>query len=253
MLSRRLIKVTAIVIVSIFTLTSCGLPPPGTPLTPEEREKAKNQCIAQYVIGGAVVGGITGALLGGLTGRRAGVGAVLGAIAGGVLAYMYAWGKCMAYFSDLNTFPVADYRTTMKNEGYDPSQGNVVRVKNVAILPGEPKSGDKAKVDGSYYIMAPREMKEVEVIETRRLYFFNPEKNEWEYIDGSETSKKVVAELGTRKADGNLDIHEKIADIKLRYEITVEALGKKDAASTDFMVKKATAKGNSYEIVLLTK
>lgn len=252
MFSRRLIKVTAMFIISIFTLTSCGLPPPGTPLTPEEREKAKNQCIAQYVIGGAVLGGITGALLGG-GGKRSGVGAALGAIAGGVLSYMYAWGKCIAHFSDLNTFPVADYRTTMKKEGYDPSQGEIVRVKNVAILPGEPKPGDKAKVDGSYYIMAPKEIKEVEVIETRRLYFFNPEKNNWEYIDGSETSKKVVAELGTRKADGNLDIHEKIADIKLRYEITVEALGKKDAAHTDFMVKKATAKSNAYEIVLMTK
>lgn len=253
MLSRRLIKVTAIVIVSIFTLTSCGLPPPGTPLTPEEREKAKNQCIAQHVIGGAVVGGITGALLGGLTGRRAGVGAVLGAIAGGVLAYMYAWGKCTAYFSDLNTFPVADYRTTLKNEGYDPSQGEVVRIKNFSVTPDETKPGSKVKIGGSYYIMAPREMKEVEVIETRKLYFFNPENNKWEYLDGSETSKKVIAELGTRSADGNFDIYEKIEGVKLRLEFVVQALDKKDSSHADFMVKKATAKGNSYEIVLLTK
>ncbi|MFN3479968.1 MAG: hypothetical protein ACK415_06240 [Thermodesulfovibrionales bacterium] len=233
----KFIKITAIVILSIFVLASCGLPPPGTALTPEEREAAKNNCIAQYTIGGAIIGGIAGALIGG--GKRAGVGTAIGAAGGGMLGYLIAYGKCVAYFSDLQTFPMAGYQDTMKNERYSPEQGEVVKIKEFSSNPQEVNLGNKVQLKGSYYIMAPKDIKEVKVKETRTLYYFNSSKKEWVELGPAEN--EVTASLGTRKADGTIDIAKDLPEGRYRVDFKVSALGKEDVASTEYLVKKATA------------
>lgn len=247
MRKNKFIKITAIIILSVFILTSCGLPPPGTSLTPEEREEAKNKCIAQYVGVGAIVGGIAGALIGG--GKRAGVGAAIGAVAGGVLAYLIAYGKCVAYFSDLNTFPVAGYQDTLRNEGYKPDQGDVVKIKNFSSTPKEVKLGDKVQLNGSYYIMAPKDIKEVKVKETRTLYYFDSSKKEWVELGPAEN--EVTASLGTRKADGAIDIPKDLPEGRYRIDFKVAALGKEDVASTEYVVKKTTAMEQFFKTVVV--
>ncbi len=239
-------KAITISIVSVFFLVSCGLPPPGTPLTPEERESAKNKCIAQHVAVGAIGGALVGALLGG---RKATGGAVAGAIAGGAMAYLVAWGKCVAYFSDLNTFPVAGYQDTMKNEGYNPQQGEVVKIKSFTIAPQEVKTGEKAQLNGSYYVMAPQEKKEVKVKETRTMYYFDSSKKEW--IELGPVENEVTASLGTRKADGTIDIPKDLPEGRYRVDFKVAALGKEDVASTEYIVKKQTAMERFFSVIAL--
>ncbi len=242
-----LFKTIAILIVSIFFLISCVLPPQGSPLTPEEREEAKNKCIAQYTVGGATLGGIAGALIGG--GKKAGIGAAIGALAGGALAYLIAYGKCVAYFSDLNTFPVAGYQDTIKNENYQPEYGEVVKIKSFSSTPKQVKLGDKLHLDGSYYIMAPQDIKEVKVKETRTIYFFDSSKNEWVELGPAEN--EVTSALGTRKADGSIDIPKDIPEGRYRVDFKVSALGKEDVASTEYVVKKATAMDNFFKLFAL--
>ena len=241
-------KTVAIFILSAFFLTSCGLPPPGTALTPEEREQAKNQCIAQYTVGGAVLGAIAGAFLGG--GKKgAGTGAIIGALAGGALAYLIAYGKCVAYFSDLNTFPVAGYQDTARNEGYRPELGDVVKIKNWATTPKEVSPGDKLQLNGTYYVMAPKELKEVKVKETRTLYYFDSSKKEWVELGPAEN--EVTAALGTRKADGTVDIPKDLPEGRYRLDLKVAALGKEDVASTEYIVKKTTAMERFFKFFAL--
>ncbi len=230
-------KALALSILSLFFLTSCGLPPPGTPLTPEERERAKNQCIAQYTIGGTVLGGISGALLGGGKGRG-GQGAIIGASAGGALAYLIAYGKCFAYFYDTSTFPAAGYQDTMRNENYKPADGNIVRIKDFNAI-GEARQGQKLKFEGSYYVMAPQEMQDVTIKETRTAYFYDTSKKEWKELGSVE--KENTIELGTRKIDDGIDITEKTPEGKYRIDLKISALGKEDVASAEYVVKKATA------------
>jgi hypothetical protein len=237
MQSRLLFKTLTILIISVFFLVSCGLPPPGTPLTPEQREEAKKKCILQYVGAGLVLGGITGALIGG--GKRGGVGAAIGAVAGGALGYLVAYGKCIVYFSDLNTFPVAGYQDTARNEGYRPDQGNVVKIKSWSTTPSEVAPGSKLKLNGSYYVMAPKELKEVKVKEMRTLYFYDTTKMEWVELGPAEN--EVTAALGTRKADGMIDIPKDLPEGKYRIDLKVAALGKEDVASTQYIVKKSVA------------
>lgn len=244
MKNKNFLKITALIILAVFFLTSCGLPPPGTPLTPEEREEAKNKCIAQHVAVGAIGGAVFGALIGG---RKATVGAIAGAVAGGALAYLLAWGKCTSYFSDLNTFPVAGYRETLTNERYNPKQGDVVRIKDFSVSPGEVKTGDKVNLNGSYYLMAPKEKKDIKVVEKRALYWYNPEKKEWQLL--GEEPREITAELGTRKANGSWDIYKEVEEGKYKVEMTVEAMGKKDVAASEFYVKKATAMERVFKIL----
>lgn len=242
-------KMLIVITVSIFFLVSCGLPPPGTPLTPEEREEAKNKCIAQYTIGGAVLGGIAGALIGG--GKKAGTGAVIGALAGGALAYLIAYGKCVAYFSDLNTFPVAGYQDTIKKEGYRAELGEVVKIKSFSSTPKEVKPGDKLKLNGSYYVMAPKEMKEVKVKETRTLYYFDSSKEEW--VELGPVENEITSDLGTRNAEGTIDIPKDLPEGKYRVDFKVAALGREDVASTEYVVKKSTAMNRFFAVINLER
>jgi len=170
-------------------------------------------------------------------------------VTGGALAYLIAYGKCFAYFSDLNTFPVAGYQKTAKNEGYTPEQGDVVKIKKLTTTSKELSPGDKVQLDGSYYVMAPKELKEVKVKETRTIYYFNSSKNEWRELGSAE--KEVTVELGTRKADGNVNVTKETPEGRYRVDFKVAALGKEDVASTEYVVKKTTAMERFFKFFVL--
>lgn len=242
MKKNSILKTLIVVSVSIFFLVSCGLPPPGTPLTHEERERAKNSCIAQHIAGGAILGGITGALLGGS--GKAGKGAIIGALSGAALGYLIAYGRCIAYFSDLNTFPVAGYQDTLKKEGYRAELGEVVKIKSFSSSPREVNPGNKLKLDGSYFVMAPKEVKEVKVKETRTLYYFDSSKKEWVELGSAEN--EITSDLGTRKAEGTIEIPKELPAGRYRIDFRVEALGKNDVASTEYVVRPSTVGGGFF-------
>jgi len=190
-----------------------------------------------------VLGGITGALSGALIGgsKRAGAGAVIGAVTGGALAYLIAYGKCFAYFSDLKTFPVAGYQETAKNERYRPEDGDIVKIKSWTNTPQEVAPGGKLQLNGSYYVMAPKEKKDVKVKETRTLYYFDSSKKNW--VELGPYENEVTVDLGTRKADGIIEIPKDVPEGRYRIDLKVSALGKEDIASTEYSVKKAAAMG----------
>ncbi len=121
-----LLRIFSLFLIIVFFISSCGpLPPPGTALTPEQREDAQKSCIARYTAMGAIGGAAIGLLLGG---RDRTEKALLGAAAGGALAFAIAYGKCLAMFSDLNSYPVAGAQETAQRIGYNPAQGYVTKI-----------------------------------------------------------------------------------------------------------------------------
>ena len=145
----------------LFLLNACATtPPPGTALTPEERAKAQKQCIANYTAAGAATGALTGALTGILAsgGRRqtqgALVGGAAGAVTGGALAFLSAYGYCMALFSDLNSFPVAGAQETAQKIGYTPQQGNMVKIESFILNPDGIYPGGHSEVQGEPGVLA---------------------------------------------------------------------------------------------------
>ncbi len=232
----KIFSVTVLIILLLFN--SCApLPPPGTALTPEERASAKKKCIARYTAVGAVGGGLIGGLLGGEKNRLEG--ALIGAAAGGTLAFALAWGKCLSVYSDLKSYPMADARTTARQVGYKPSQGYVTKIKNFSVEPKSVSPGNRVILNGSYYIMGPEESKELKVIETRTVHYFDHSKNEWKEL--GSVDQEIIAALGTRNAKGSFELPSDVPEGRYRITLKISAKGEEDEASREINVKKRLA------------
>jgi hypothetical protein len=214
-------------------LAACAtLPPPGTALTPEQRQKAQRDCILQYTVVGAVGGALMGQLLGGNTRST-----LIGAAAGGALGTALAWGHCLNVYSDLKSFPVADARQTAAQTGWQPSRGNEVKIQSFAAVPAEVRAGSSVALDGAYYLMAPGEVKDVKVVETRSVSFYDPEEKRWKAL--GSVDQPVTAALGTRRAEGKFDLPSDVPEGRYRIELKVSALGKTDALAQEITVRRA--------------
>ncbi len=242
MRAEKFIKSISVIVLFVFVLGSCApLPPPGTALTDEQRGEAQRNCIARYTAAGAVGGALVGALLGG-SGSR-GVGAAIGAIAGGALAFTIAYGHCMSLYSDLRSYPVAGAQETAQRIGYNPKQGNLLKIEEFYLNPDGVSPGGKVQMGGSYYVMAPEEIKEVKIKETRGLELFDSSTNEWKHL--GSVDQEVVAALGTRKAEGNFDMPNELAEGTYRITLKVSGNGMEDSRTQNLTVKKGLAMGPS--------
>jgi len=242
---RRLIPFLLVV----FLFSACApLPPPGTPLTPEERASAQRRCIATYTAVGAIGGALGGAFIGAVSGKGKGalIGAAAGAAVGGTLAFAIAWGRCLAAYSDLTSYPVAGGAETAKRTGYDTSQGEVIKIENYVLNPPGVSPGGKVQMNGSYYVMAPEGEREVKVTETRALAFLDPEKNEWK--DLGSVDQEVTSAIGTRRAEGNFDIPADAPEGRYRITLKVSAFGKTDQLAQNLTVEKGLAMGPSESV-----
>lgn len=237
----RFLRWVALFVLIAFVSGACApLPPPGTALTPEERESAKRNCIARYTALGALGGAALGLLLGSKNAKAEG--ALIGAAAGGALAFIIAWGKCLATYSDLNSYPVADALSTAQRVGYSPSQGVAVRVEHFALSPPEGVSpGGELRADGSYYVMIPEAMTEVKVKEVRILHYYDESAREWKELGSVEN--EIVAAPGTRRAEGRFDIPQDAAEGNYRITLSVECQGVSDSAMREVMIKKGLPMG----------
>jgi hypothetical protein len=234
------VRSIALVVLITFIFSACAsLPPPGTALTDEERASAKKSCIAKYTALGAVGGAALGYLLGSKKSKLETT--AIGAVAGGALAFAIAYGKCLALYSDLKSYPVAGFKQTAQNIGYSSSQGDVIKIQNFSVDPSGVAPGGKLALNGSYYIMAPEGTKEVKVTESRSLHYLDPSENEWKEL--GVVDNEITSALGTRKADGNVDVGKEMPEGKYRVTFKVAALGKEDQVTQDLTVKKGLAMG----------
>ncbi|HWR57244.1 MAG TPA: hypothetical protein VN328_00025 [Thermodesulfovibrionales bacterium] len=240
-------KPVIVVVLASFLAASCGpLPQPGTALTTEERESARKSCIARYTAVGAVGGALVGGLLGGRGAKTES--ALIGAAAGGALAFAIAWGHCLSVYSNLDSYPVADARSTWRRVGYDKTQGSVVKIEKFSVNPADVSPGGRVQMDGSYYVLAPEGTKDVKVTETRTVYYYDPSKREWKELGAVD--RELTAALGTRKAEGNFDLPPDVPEGNYRITMKVASQGVEDKMTRDLHVKKLAMgprhQGHSY-------
>jgi len=233
---KQLVRAMSTVLVPVYLLSACApLPPVGTQLTDQQRADAQRSCVAQYTALGAIGGSLLGALLS--SDKDRGKGAVIGAAAGGALAFNIAWGKCLKYYSNTNSFPVADAQQTAATVGYTPSRGNEVRIQNFTVTPDHITAGNSFNLRGSYYVMSPNGQTDVKVVETRTVHYFNPQDNTWKELGSEDTP--ITAALGTRRSEGTTSMPKEVAEGRYRVTFKVRALDKQDQASQEIVVRKA--------------
>ncbi len=232
-MKRPLAATVSLAVAATLLVNGCAtLPEPGTPLTPEQRQKAQRDCMVQYT----VVGGIGGALLGNLFGGNT-RSTVIGAVAGSALGYAVAWGHCLSHYSNLSSFPVADAQQTAQQVGWQPSRGNEVKIQNFAISPREVRPGGAVDLGGSYYVMGPAGTRDVKVTETRTVHFYDPGEKQWKEL--GSVDQNVTAALGTRRAEGRFDLPADVPEGRYRVSLKVAALGRSDEVGQEIVVRKA--------------
>jgi hypothetical protein len=239
-------KLLVPIVIAAWLSASCAATPkPGTALTTEQREDAKKQCMAQYTAAGAAAGAIGGAALGLLTGgkaqTRAVAGAVVGAVAGGALSFALAYGHCIALYSDLQSFPEAGARETAQRVGYTPDHGYVTRIERFALDPSGVMPGGRVDLNGSYFVMGPDAKKEVKVVETRTLHFFDPSSKAWKEL--GTVDQPVTAAPGTRRAEGSIELPADVPEGRYKIVMKVAANGKEDEASQELLIQKGLMAG----------
>lgn len=235
MMKTSTLKGFAAALVPVMLASCAQLPVEGTALTNEQRAEAQKTCIAQHTAVGAIGGAILGMLISSKQDRTQG--ALIGAAAGGALAYSIAWGKCLRYYSDVNTFPVADARQTAAAIGYVASRGNLVKIQNFSVNPSQVTPGGSFNQQGSYYVMAPDGQRDVKVVETRTVHFYDPQEKAWKELGSEETP--ITAALGTRRTEGNIGMPREVAEGRYRVTLKVAALGVSDQASQELVIRKS--------------
>ncbi len=235
-MKKESIRFLIIAFIGVFFLYSCAsmLPNPDEIKTEEDRIRARNQCIAMYTAGGALGGAIIGGLIGG-DWKGAGIGAAIG----GGIGFAYAWGKCLSLYSTLKSTQTAGYQETAQKTGYNQSQGEVVKIQRFNITPVSVAQGGSVKLNGSYYVMAPPDRKEIKVTETRIVKYFDPSKKE--FVDLGQVDQEVTAAPGTRTADGSFDIPKDVPEGRYKIAFVVNAEGKSDMVERELTVRKGTA------------
>ncbi|MBF0525291.1 MAG: hypothetical protein HQK56_09370 [Deltaproteobacteria bacterium] len=228
------LKAVVVFVLLTFMLASCApLPPPGTPLTAEDRRAAQNSCMAQYTAVGAAGGALLGAVIGG---RHALGGALAGAAVGGTLAFALAWGHCLSMYSNLNSYPMADARQTAQKIRYIPTQGNLTKIESFTINPVDIGPGGTVSLTASYYIMAPEGIGDIAVIETRSLFFLDISDNKWK--DLGTVSQEITTAPGTRMANGLFDIPQDAPDGRYAITLKVAALDREDSSTQYLNVRR---------------
>ncbi|MHB8123093.1 MAG: glycoside hydrolase family 18 protein [Desulfuromonadaceae bacterium] len=235
-------KLISLLLVLILFSSCATLPPPGTPMTDEERQTAKNRCIAQYTVTGALAGAALGALVGYLAGGGKGAitGAVGGGVAGGVIAFAAAWNHCISLFSNLETYPVADYKQTAQDIGYQPSQGDLVEIKDLAISPPTATPGSTVNLTGKYIVMnADPNAKDIKVLIERGVAGFDEKTKTFKDPIRYEPTEKIIdATNRTNKLDGDFDLPDKVPPGKFKIIVRVTALGKTAVDGAEVEVQK---------------
>lgn len=113
---------------------------------------------------GAGVGAATGALAGALLGSKgaktemAVVGGLLGALAGGAIGH-YAYDQKRTKDE------------TAQKYQYKPSDGTLVRIEEVSVIPSEVKPGERVDMKMTYAVLGAGTGKALEVVETREIRY----------------------------------------------------------------------------------
>jgi hypothetical protein len=227
--------VSALLLLALVLPGCAPLPKAGTALTDKERKDAQSNCISQHTALGIVGGSLLGLLVSSKEDRAKG--AIIGGAAGGALAYSIAWGKCLKYFANTNSFPVADARATALAVGYTPQRGNEVRVQSFTVTPAMLAPGGSLNLAGSYYVMAPGDQKDVKVVETRTVHFYSADEKAWKELGSDETT--LTAALGTRRSEGQTAMPREVAEGRYRVTFKVSALDRHDQAAQEITIKKS--------------
>jgi len=180
-----------------------------------------------------VAGGLLGAIIGAaVASKNRGMGALIGAAIGAI----GAMGACFAISSYQNK-EVADFETTSQQIDYVPTSGDVMRITELNVDPRAVNAGEQVAFNAQYYIMTPNPNQEITVTETRTIKAYDEDTQTYNEL-GSTTSE-ITMKPGTRRGDGEFDIHSLTPSGNYQFEFTLDYLGKKAVADQTFTIGDA--------------
>lgn len=224
-----------------FLFSACATPGQRRAGGTAPASQSRSACIASYTVVGGVFGALAGGAYAAVTGKKKAGGAVLtGAAAGAALGFAYAWGKCLAAFSDVKSTSAKDYGTASKEIGYTPEKGLVVSIKDYGLSPSAIKPGGEIQFKASYYVMDAADRVDIEVTETRIVQVWNAEQKAFEEL--GSVDEKVTVAPGMRTANGHFATPDKLesGQYKVGFEVAVARRSGGVEKATEWMTFEVT-------------
>ena len=208
----KLKTITALILIVTFGLTSCAT----IPGSGQSSWSSPEACITTYVITACALGGLGGLLI--AKKKDKGKGAIAGCVGGALLAVAYAWGHC----STVKSQQVKDYNETLKEVGYSPQKGSIVKINEYSLDPSAVAPGGTLDFNANYYVMTPTEQKDISVTETRILKVYDEDTKQ--FVELKRFPETITIAPGLRRANGQIPIPSKALEAKylIGFMITYE-------------------------------
>ena len=208
-----------------------GPQPKGESLAGQQAtQESPETCIAKYTAMGAVTGAVAGCAAGG---KR---GAVKGAGVGAVLAFAYAWGKCLDKFSTVKSEKIKDYDETVRTVNYRNEEGTKVKITNYSLNPTTVRPGETVIFNAQYYALDPIKERDLHVTEMRILKVYDNQKRQ--FVEVGRVPNDITVTPGLRRADGTFPIPDQTPEGKYLIGFEVSCAGRIDKAEMPLTVKK---------------
>jgi len=217
----------ALLVIVTMLVSSCASTAPGGPSPTGSGVMSQPGTAALACgLGGAAVG----AAIGGAAGRNW-QGALIGAAAGALLAAT----TCFA-IADYQSRQVRGYGETGQAIGYQPGQGDVVRITRYELVPAAVAPGGQIAFNATYYVMTPTPDQDVPITETRTLLVRDPGTNQ--YREVGRAPAQVTVKPGTRQSDGKIPVGSGVAEGNYQLLFEVSKNGVKDTQALPITVTR---------------
>jgi len=206
-----------------FSLQSCAT----------MRSQAPASAALKCGAGGALAGAAAGAALDSENRLR---GALIGGLAGGLLGA----GSCY-FIASYRNQEVKGYQATKKVSGYNPSEGNVVRLTDLSLNPDTVTPGGQTVTKATYYVMTPNQNQDTPVTETWSVLKEEVIDNTPQFRPIGNFSNSITVKPGTRQSDGEIPLQSDAQEGSYLITLKVTQGALSDQKDANFTVTRDRA------------
>lgn len=145
----------------------------------------------------------------------------------------HSWGQCLDMFSGLTTHEETENADTVKYT-WAPPYAKLLQISSFAMDQSDLKTGNAAIFEIAFNLKAPTDQKEIDVIQTRRLKYYDAAGKR--YIELGEVEKGFNLLPGKYRLDGFIAVPEGVEEGEFVLDVEIVAHGVSEHVEMPFVV-----------------